>query len=170
MSHDLQTPYVVGEHVYLRPLDMEDAEAVIVWINSAEVSQTLSFRWPMSRHQQEDYIQSLYTSQTEMTLGVCLKVNNRLIGCAGLHGIKPVNRLATLGLVIGEVAEWGKGYGTDAARLIIDVAFERLNLRRLELDVEGYNPAAKRVYEKLGFRVEGVRRQHTYRAGAYNDD
>ncbi|MBC7543267.1 MAG: GNAT family N-acetyltransferase [Candidatus Sericytochromatia bacterium] len=170
MSAGLQTPYAIGEQVYLRPLDMEDAEQLIVWVNNAKVSQTLSFRWPMSRHQEEEYIQTLYTAKSEMTLAVCLKEENRFIGVAGLHGIDTINRLATVGLAIGETDVWGQGYGTEATRLIISTAFDRLNLQRLELSVESYNPAARRIYEKLGFQLEGVRRQRTYWQGAYHDD
>ena len=169
MSAGLRTPYAVGGLVYLRPLDMEDAEQLIIWINDRAISQTLEFRWPMSRHQEEDYIQTLYTSKTDMTLGIGLQADNRLIGCAGLHGIDTINRRAAFGVFIGDTDDWGHGYGTDATRLMIDVAFERLNLRRLELDVHDFNPGARRVYDALGFQLEGVRREHTYWQGRYRD-
>jgi RimJ/RimL family protein N-acetyltransferase len=162
-------PYAVGERVYLRPVELADAESLTSWINDWRVAQTLQFRWPMSVHQEEDFLSTLYTSKTDMVLALCLKKDDRMIGAAGLHQIDPIHRRAVLGIFIGEVAEWGQGYGTEATRLMIDVAFGRLNLRRLELDVHSFNPAAKRIYEKLGFQVEGLRRQHTHHDGAYHD-
>jgi RimJ/RimL family protein N-acetyltransferase len=169
MTQGLQMPYAIGARVYLRPFELADAEPLTAWINDRRVAQTLQFRWPMSVHQEEDYLGTLYTSKTDMVVGICLKEDNRLIGGTGLHQIDPIHRRAVFGIFIGEVDEWGNGYGTEATRLMIDVAFDRLNLRRLELDVHSFNPAAKRVYEKLGFEVEGVRRQHTHHAGRYHD-
>jgi RimJ/RimL family protein N-acetyltransferase len=169
MPRDLQMPYAIGAGVYLRPFDMADAQDLATWINDWRVAQTLQFRWPMSVHQEEDFLGTMYTSKTDMVLAICLKEENRLIGGAGLHQIDPIHRRAVFGIFIGDVDEWGKGHATDASRLMIQVAFERLNLRRIELDVHSFNPAAKRVYEKLGFEVEGVRRQHTHHQGRYHD-
>lgn len=169
MREALDKPYAVGEAVYLRPFDVADAENLTAWINDWRVAQNLQFRWPMSVHQEEDFLASMYTSKTDMVVGICLKEDNRLIGGTGLHQIDPVNRRAVFGIFIGDPDEWGKGYGTDATRVMIAVAWDRLNLRRLELDVHAYNPAARRVYEKLGFQVEGVRREHTHFQGRYHD-
>jgi RimJ/RimL family protein N-acetyltransferase len=169
MTHGLDTPYAIGEQVYLRPFDLADAPQLTAWINDWRVAQTLQFRWPMSVHQEEDFLGTMYTSKTDMVVAICLKEDNRLIGGTGLHQIDQVNRRAVFGIFIGDVDSWGQGYATDATRLMIGVAFERLNLRRLELDVHSFNPAAKRVYDKLGFQVEGVRRAHTHHQGQYHD-
>ena len=49
--------------------------------------------------------------------------------------------------------------GTESASLLIGFGFETLALNRIELEVYAFNPQARRVYEKLGFRLEGTRRE-----------
>ena len=66
-------------------------------------------------------------------------------------------------MMIGEKSMWGKGYGTEATRLVVRYAFEELHLNRVQLHVYEYNLRGVRVYEKVGFRREGVLRQeHMY--------
>lgn len=61
-----------------------------------------------------------------------------------------------IGIAIGDRDNWGRGYGTDAMRLIVQYAFMELNLRRVTLGVNAYNPRAIQAYEKVGFIREGV--------------
>ncbi len=64
---------------------------------------------------------------------------------------------------------WGKGYGTDAMRVILRYGFTELNLKRITLGVFGYNARAIRSYEKAGFTVEGRMRKALYRDGSRAD-
>ncbi|GAB2458220.1 hypothetical protein GCM10027162_63280 [Streptomyces incanus] len=64
----------------------------------------------------------------------------------------------------------GRGLGTEATRLIVAHGFERLGLRRIQLEAYGNNPRALRVYGKAGFVVEGVRREVTFRDGERVDE
>jgi len=74
-----------------------------------------------------------------------------------------------VGIDIGDRAEWGKGYGTDAMRVMLRYVFTELNLHRVSLNVFAYNPRAIRSYEKAGFVVEGRRRQALNRDGRRRD-
>lgn len=89
--------------------------------------------------------------------------DNRLLGEIGLDGISGSHGDAFVGISIGARSDWGKGYGTDAMRLILRYAFTELNLRRVSLDVFEYNPRAIRSYEKVGFRSEGCMREFLHR-------
>jgi RimJ/RimL family protein N-acetyltransferase len=71
--------------------------------------------------------------------------------------------------LIGETSYWGKGYGTEATRLITRYAFESLNFHRVWLHVYDFNLRGIAIYEKVGYKKEGVLRQHTYREGRYHD-
>jgi RimJ/RimL family protein N-acetyltransferase len=64
---------------------------------------------------------------------------------------------------------FGRGYGTEATRLVRDFAFEQLGLHRLFLEVFDHNPRARRVYEKCGFVVEGIRRDAQRIDGRWHD-
>lgn len=69
--------------------------------------------------------------------------------------------------IFGESSEWGKGYGTEATRLLVQHAFETMNLNRVWLLVYEFNERALRAYERVGFQKEGVLRQEMYRQGRY---
>jgi len=64
-----------------------------------------------------------------------------------------------LGIVIGEKDCWGKGYGQDAVRLLLDYAFNLLNLNSIMLGTFSFNERAIACYKKVGFREIGRRRQ-----------
>jgi RimJ/RimL family protein N-acetyltransferase len=89
---------------------------------------------------------------------------DRLIGEVA---IRPnwIHADAMFGIVIGERDYWGKGYGTDATRLIVQYGFIELNLHHIMLGVLAYNPRAIRAYEKAGFRMEGAVRGEALREG-----
>jgi RimJ/RimL family protein N-acetyltransferase len=91
------------------------------------------------------------------------------LGSLALHGINMRNRSAGLAIFIGDAEQRGKGYGTDANRIILRYAFLELNLHRIALGVMDYNQSAIRSYEKVGFVHEGTRRQHMVRDGRYFD-
>lgn len=76
---------------------------------------------------------------------------------------------AYVGIGLGEQDCWGKGYGTDAMRLILKYAFTELNLFRVSLNVFEYNPRAIRSYEKAGFKHEGRIREFLHKDGKYYD-
>jgi len=95
--------------------------------------------------------------------------DDRLIGDIGLGGLDWASGNAWVGIGIGERVYWGRGYGTEAMRLILRFAFEELNLNRVSLDVFEYNPRAIRSYEKAGFTVEGRQRKALRRAGQSYD-
>lgn len=77
------------------------------------------------------------------------------------------NRNAELGITIGEKAYWGQGYGTDAIRTLLDLAFREMNLHRIFLRVDEDNARGIRCYEKVGFRQEGTLRDATFKEGTY---
>ncbi|MCA1899139.1 MAG: GNAT family N-acetyltransferase [Chloroflexi bacterium] len=92
--------------------------------------------------------------------------DNRLLGDINLDVVNEWgSRDAFVGLGIGDRNDWGKGYGTDAMKIILRFAFAELNLRRVTLTVFEYNPRAIRSYEKAGFRHEGRLRGALLRDG-----
>jgi RimJ/RimL family protein N-acetyltransferase len=91
--------------------------------------------------------------------------DDHLIGDVGLDGVHWLHGEAFVGIAITERDYWGKGYGTDAMRVILRYAFLELNLQRVSLDVFEYNPRALRSYEKAGFKHEGCLRGALLREG-----
>ena len=91
--------------------------------------------------------------------------DDRLVGAISLEGNLIAHAEAFVGIGIGERELWGKGYGTDAMRVILRYAFSELTLRRVSLNTFEYNPRAIRSYEKVGFVHEGRVRGYLHRSG-----
>lgn len=92
------------------------------------------------------------------------------LGMGGDHPTWPTNASGSQALGISLAAEHqGKGYGTEAVRWVLDWAFHFGNLHRVELGVLEYNLGARRVYERVGFVLEGRRREVTFSGGRYWD-
>jgi RimJ/RimL family protein N-acetyltransferase len=91
------------------------------------------------------------------------------IGFFGINWIVPYHRLAMLGAKIGDPAYWGGGYGTDALLLVVDYAFDWLDLRKIWLMTMGLNARVVRQMEKVGFTLEGRQREATWADGAWTD-
>ena len=92
-------------------------------------------------------------------------VDDRLVGFTSLNGNTFPHGESFVGIGIGEPEFWGKGYGTDAMKVILRYAFQELNLRRVALGTFEYNPRAIRSYEKAGFIHEGRARKYLQREG-----
>ncbi len=165
----MKTPFLIGEKVYLRVLEREDAPVLKAYINDPDVNRTLMVYRPLGLESVEKFIATPGTNENEICLGIALRENDRLIGATDLHLRAPKDRHALFGISIGAKDEWNKGYGTEATRLIVDYGFQTLNLNRISLRVYEYNPRAVRTYEKVGFKREGVLRQEVYREGRYWD-
>ena len=100
---------------------------------------------------------------------ICRLADDRPVGSIDLHAVDHRNGSASLGIVIGDPADTGQGYGSDALRTLIGFGFDQLRLERIELEVYGFNDAARRLYERVGFRHEGTSRHALYTQGAFHD-
>jgi RimJ/RimL family protein N-acetyltransferase len=79
------------------------------------------------------------------------------------------NRNAVLRIALFSTEHFSKGYGSEALRLVVAHGFEAYNLHRIGLDVFAYNDRAIHVYEKIGFRREGVQRDALFYKGEFHD-
>lgn len=96
--------------------------------------------------------------------------DGRIIGETVINEIDWDLRSANFRIAIFHQKDCGGGIGTWAVEVTRDFAFGELKLHRLELDVFSYNPRAKKVYEKAGFKVEGVLKDTVLQNGKYHDD
>ncbi len=162
---------IEGEKVRLRPIEREDLPRFVRWFADPEVRRHLVVYLPFSLAQEERWYEDLQERirRNESVLLAIETLEGVHIGNVGLHRINWKDRHAELGIVIGEKAYWGKGYGTDAIRTLLRFAFEEMNLHRVYLRVDEDNPRGIRCYEKCGFREEGRLRETVFREGQYHD-
>jgi RimJ/RimL family protein N-acetyltransferase len=162
-----------GKLVTLRPVKRSDITYFLKWFNDPEVIQYLGMYLPMTEMAEEKWIEELGTTRARSDVVFVIEAiegrSNKPIGSCGLHGISPKDHNATFGIAIGEKDHWGKGYGTEAARLIIRYGFEQLNLHRINSGAIGFNERSIRMHKKVGFTEEGRQRQAMFKNGAFHD-
>ncbi|MBC7224941.1 MAG: GNAT family N-acetyltransferase [Anaerolineae bacterium] len=161
---------IYGTKVRLRAVERSDLPTFVRWFNDPEVRQYLIMYLPMSLAQEERWFERLLQG-TDYIFVIEAHVEGQWlpIGNCGLSEIDWKNRRAVLGIVIGEKAFWGQGFGTDAVRTLLRFAFHELGLHRVSLDVYDFNPRAMRCYEKAGLRREGTKREALFRGGRFHD-
>jgi len=165
----VNNPFLIGEQVYLRPIELEDRGHLVQWLNHPEIQRLTLRARPLNLDDETDYIQGLRQSQTDIALLIAARTDDTPLGCTGLHQIDWRSRHAAFGITVGPAQHWGKGYGTEATRLMVQYAFDTLNLNRVWLHVLEYNERGIRCYEKVGFKKEGLLRQEHFRDGRYWD-
>ncbi len=165
----MNTNLLQGELVRLTANTETDAELFVSWWRDSEYLrlEDSSVARPPSLKQIKQDIQTWleHDKPNEYAFVIRTLADNRAIGSIGLDGICWSNGDAFVGIGVGDREYWGRGYGTDAMRVILRFAFMELNLHRVSLDVFEYNPRAIRSYEKAGFKVEGRVRQALNRDG-----
>jgi len=91
------------------------------------------------------------------------------IGYMGINWLVPYYRLAMLGAKIGEPEYWGGGYGTDALLLLLEYAFDWLDIRKAWLLTTTMNHRVMRQMEKVGFTLEAQQRTSALADGVWYD-
>ncbi|HEV3167932.1 MAG TPA: GNAT family protein [Isosphaeraceae bacterium] len=157
-----------GERVRLVPPDRErHLENGLRWMNDPEVTGTIELNFGITRRQEEKFFEHIELDRETQMHWAIVTEDDRHIGFIGLHLINWRHRSTSGGLLIGERADWGRGYATDAVRTRTRFVFEQMGLHRLEGHT--FNPAMRRVYEKCGYHHEGTARQKMWRDGRWHD-
>jgi [ribosomal protein S5]-alanine N-acetyltransferase len=167
----VEPPTLHTERLILRPFEMEDAARVQELAGDPKVADTtLHIPHPYPDGAAEKWIAShrqLFRFGEQVTLAITLKDGGDLIGAVGLV-VSAEHRRAEIGYWVG-VEHWGRGYCTEAARAMIDHAFDQLELNRVFAHHFTRNPASGRVMVKAGLRPEGNLRQHIVKWGVSED-
>jgi len=108
---------------------------------------------------------------TDRFLLLVIETDGMLIGAMVLRNEENLpSRSATFRIIIGDPAYLDRGYGTEASTLLLDYAFAVLGYHKINLDLFEYNARAQARYEKLGFVLEGRRRENHWSRGRFWDD
>ena len=93
--------------------------------------------------------------------------DSQAVGFISLSGIKVKNRNGVIGLAVMDPASRRQGYAHEAMQLLLAFAFDHIGLHKVRLSVHGYNTAAIKLYEKLGFILEGTNRESVFHEGRW---
>ncbi len=161
--------FLKGKKVVLRPLCKEtDLDSIYRWINDPEVNKYVEGYLPMTKEAEAEWIEKV--SKNKDIILAIETFGGRHIGSMGLHNIKWKDRIATTGAMIGEKDCWGKGYGTDAKMILLNYAFNTLNLRKIFSSVFSFNKRSIAYSLKCGYEVEGLLKRQRFVNGRYYDE
>jgi len=161
--------FLVGRRIFLRPFSEDDLRYVQKWSNDSEIRRLTGEIAPMSRQEAEEFYKHLRADKDRVWFAVVLKRGNRVIGEVGLLRMFRPWRCTDMSIIIGEKNTWGKGYGTEAGRLLLKYAFEQLKFHRVSIGVVGFNDRAIRFWKSLGFKKEGVQKDGYYCDNEFSD-
>ena len=150
-----------GRLVRLRAHVPANRAAFQRWYADEEIAELLRHdQKPLSAFQSRGYFDTFILPLSAR--GLCYAIHevetDRLIGTTALTDVTtatPGQRTALFRIVLGEKDVWGRGYGTEATRLVMSEAFETHDLSEVRLEVFRHNPRANAVYHRIGFRVTG---------------
>ena len=161
-------PKITGERLYLSPMNMEDLVIYTKWLNDPAVAIHLGhYKSLISLPNEQKALEGLTTEGHNYA--IIHKDSDQLIGNIGLFDIDHISRRAMLGLFIGDEELRGKGYGTEAIRLLLTFGFDTLNMHNVMLQCDSDNLQGIACYKKVGFREFGRRRASAFKHGDYLD-
>ena len=147
---------IAGEKVALGPRRKSDLPLYHRWINDFDVCRTLSGMRPITWEAEEKWFEN---ASGDAAFAIYERETLRPVGATDLTEIDHRHRSAELGIMIGEKECWGRGYGAEAVRLVLDYGFNGLDLHHVWLRVYRFNERAIRAYEKAGLRHAGCLRE-----------
>lgn len=160
-----------GERVRLTALRPDDARSFAEWYEDGTFGRLFdsNVAMPRSDRDMEKWIDDAQRSRSTHAFAIRLHYSDDMIGVVLLDDVQMNNGTGWVAIGIGDAAHRGKGYATEAMGLLLKFAFSELNLHRLQLTVFGYNDPAISLYDKLGFKREGVFREAIHRDGQRYD-
>lgn len=158
-----------GTKTYIRIIEETDLDRTLKWINDPDLMILMGIRGPKTAMMQKKWFEELNRDSTKIVFAICLKDSNEHIGNVSLYSIDFIHRNAGLSIFIFDKTNHHHGYGTDALKLLLEYAFDYLNLHRIYCKTSSNYHEAIKIYQKLGFYEEGILREHEYNNGKYVD-
>jgi len=155
----------------LRELSREDIPIINIWRNDTELIKYLvaPFRYINSEVDNKWFDNYMQNRNTNVRCAITKIDDDKILGLVSLTNIDFINRCAEFHIMIGDKQNRGKGIGYFATTEILNHAFYNMNLNRVELEVLENNIPAIKLYEKIGFKQEGIKRKAIYKNGEFID-
>lgn len=171
----VKKPIIIGNRVILRPFENQDIEPMITILNEPElkkltgsVTNDRDANIEMDedeRKRVEDWYKSRNDQTDRLDLAIVMKDTNHIIGELVFNEYDECTNNVNFRVLISH-SYLNRGLGSEAIQLFVQYGFEELCLHKISLEVFSFNPRAERVYTKIGFKLEGIKREDF----KYNDE
>ena len=162
-------PQLTSERLILRPMTEEDVHDLFAVFSDEQVTahyDLYTFRDLEEAYSLIDYFNESYEVERQVRWGICRKQDNRLIGTCGFVAL--YEHKAEIGYELGSEF-WHQGYMTEALTLLLRLAFNQMELNRIEALVMPANAASARLLTRLGFQEEGTLREYDFFKESFQD-
>lgn len=153
--------FIRRDEIGLRCVMPEDGENFLRWHNDPVMRERIGGIFPIDRDTFRKICCS-YGERKPSDIWFAISKKDELIGIAGLHSVKYIQRNAEVAILIGEEMHRQKGVGQEAMDLIVEYAFGTLAMHRLYALVYGDNIPAICFFDKCGWSREGVLKEASY--------
>jgi RimJ/RimL family protein N-acetyltransferase len=160
-------PRIEGKLIVLAPPEREHLANYCRWSRDPRIIRYLTIQHPLTMAMEEQWYERIASSPNDVVWEIHRE--GRHIGSIGLHEIEWRQRRAGGGIWIGEVEEFGKGFGSEAMALRTRYAFLELGLHKVTTSSDIENVASRRAAMRAGYRECGIHRKHNYLDGAWHD-
>ena len=158
--------FLKDDPVSLRLFNESDIERKVSWINDPENNQHLHYDIPLEISKTQMWFKN---KDNTKRLDLVIEYDGLPVGLIGLLQIDNGNKKAEFYISMGETSFKRKGIATKASELLIRYAFSEIDLHKVYLNTDGENHAAHRLFEKVGFKREGVFKDDMIHHGKYID-
>lgn len=160
---------ITGKKVYFTAIESSSLEQLRAWRNTPDLRQYFrEYREISSDMQKKWFYERVLENKNQVDFEIHDIQTNSLIGHCSLNYIDWINKNAEFGIYIGDTKFRSGGFGSDALRLLLEYGFNTLNLHRIWGEVYSNNSALD-IYYHVGFKNEGLKRQHHFDAGQWLD-
>ncbi|MBA7547606.1 Spermidine N(1)-acetyltransferase [subsurface metagenome] len=159
-------------NIKLRALTSSDKTKTLTWNNQVDIKQLYAGHpFPVNLEMESDWYEKILRSNVPTTVfGIEFVSEKKLIGLTILKNINLIHRKAEFAIFIGDKEERGKGYSRTATQKTLAFGFNQLGLNRIYLNVQKNNEVAIKLYESIGFIIEGEVRKSIYKDGQFYNE
>jgi RimJ/RimL family protein N-acetyltransferase len=157
-----------GKKIILRRQREEDAPFFAYWFNQPQVMFQCGFEKTTDEEEEKRIINNSYKSEDSVWFTIT-DLDGNVIGETGLLRMFPAWHQTDLTIIIPDPEMQHKGYGSEAIRIMLDMAFHEYEMHRVSIGVVGLNTDALEFYKKIGFKQEGILEEAYYYNDEYSD-
>ena len=162
-----------GQHIYLRALEPEDLEFVYAIENDETIWPVSNTQTPYSKFLIRQYLENAHLDIYEakqLRLAICKNENATAIGLIDLFDFDPRNKRAGVGIIVQKANDRGQGYGKEALGLVINYAFQQLQLHQLYANIGADNQPSLALFASFGFEKIGVKKDWNLSNNTFEDE
>jgi RimJ/RimL family protein N-acetyltransferase len=154
----------------LRPLQESDADVSVRWRNDPAIRDAvLGYKLPVTLRTERDWVTRVMDDQGKTRVVMAVENDNTLAGYVYLDKINWIDGTAWFGIMVGDAQSRKKGIGRDAAEQMFSYALNKLSLRKLCVEIAGFNTASLGFFKALRFEPEGVLKNQVYLDNRHHD-